>query len=128
MFEKLKELLDKSYAPYSDFHVSAILVTKDGKEYTGVNIENASFGATVCAERVAILKAVSDGVKKGQFKEIHILNDKGKKAMPCFLCRQVFMEFFTDDVCIYVYDINNDRVCLNLKDVCPYPFGEEDLK
>lgn len=128
MFEKLQNELKKSYAPYSNFHVSAVVVTKDNKEYTGVNIENASYGATICAERVAITKAVSEGYKKNDFKEIHILNDGGKKAMPCFICRQVFMEFFDNETKIYVYDNQGDKVVLTLNDVCPYPFSEEDLK
>lgn len=128
MFEKLKNILNVSYAPYSNFHVSAILITNDNNLYTGVNIENASFGATICAERVAITKAISEGYEKGDFKELHILNDGGKKAMPCFLCRQMFMEFFTKEIKIFVYDLAGDKIELKLEDVCPYPFSEEDLK
>ena len=64
MIEKLRKNLLKSYSPYSKYPVSAIVVCRDGKEYTGVNIENASYGATVCAERVAIFKAISEGHKK----------------------------------------------------------------
>lgn len=128
MIEKLKENLNNSYAPYSNFHVSAILVTKDGKEYSGVNIENASFGGTVCAERVAITKAISEGEKCKNFKEIHIMCDSAKKAMPCFLCRQVFVEFFENDVEIYVYNILGESKKYTLEQVCPLPFSKEDLK
>ena len=128
MFEKLKELLKYSYAPYSNYHVSAIVVTDDGKEFTGVNVENASFGATICAERVAITKAISEGYKKEDFKKIYILNDSGKKGMPCFLCRQTFSEFFNFDTEVYVYDINGDFDLYKIDELCPYPFNEGDLR
>ena len=69
MIEKLLELQNNSYSPYSNYKVSAIAVMKDNKEFYGVNVENASFGATICAERSAILSAISNGYKKGDFKE-----------------------------------------------------------
>ena len=72
MKTKLLELLENSYSPYSKFRVSSIVVTKDDKCYSGVNIENASYGATICAERVAILKAVSNGHRKGDLKKIYV--------------------------------------------------------
>lgn len=127
MLEKLKKIVKNSYASYSNYHVGAILVTKDNKEYTGVNIENASFGATICAERVAITKAVSEGYKKGDFKEIHIINDSGNKGMPCFICRQVFTEFFDENTKIFVYDLESFNE-YSFNEVCPLPFTDEDLK
>ena len=127
MVERLKENLRNSYAPYSNFHVSAILKTKSGKEYTGVNIENASYGACICAERVAIVKALSEGEKSENFKEIHIMCDSNDKAMPCFICRQVFAEFFNDETKIYVYNIQGDFDQYTKKEICPYPFSKEDL-
>lgn len=128
MVEKLKENLKRSYAPYSNFHVSAVLVTDKGEEFTGVNIENASFGATICAERVAITKAISEGIDPDTFKKIHIMCDSDKKAMPCFLCRQVFAEFFNEDVRIYVYNKDGEISDYSLNEVCPLPFSKEDLK
>lgn len=128
MVEKLKENLNNSYAPYSFFHVSSIVVTKDEKEYSGVNIENASFGGTICAERVAITKAISEGVKPKEFKEIHIMCDSDKKAMPCFLCRQTFVEFFDNNVKIFVYDNKGECAEYSMEEVCPLPFSKEDLK
>lgn len=127
MLGKLKEIINNSYAPYSKYHVAALLITNDLKEISGINVENASYGASICAERVAITKAISMGYKKGDFKEIHILNDSGKKGMPCFLCRQVLVEFFDLDSKVFVYDINGDVVCYTIKDLCPYPFSSEDL-
>ncbi len=83
--------LKNAYAPYSKFQVGAALLTKSGKVFTGVNIENASYGLTVCAERVAIFKAVSEG--ETEFKKIAI-TIKGKgKALPCGACLQVMAEF-----------------------------------
>ena len=128
MIEKLKENLKNSYAPYSNFHVSAILKTRDDKEYKGVNIENASFGATICAERVAITKALSEGENPKNFKEIHIMCDSEDKGMPCFLCRQVFVEFFEKDVKIFVYNNKGEHSVFTLEEVCPYPFSKEDIK
>ena len=126
MIEKLQELLTKAYAPYSKVKVSAIVVTKDNHAFSGVNIENASYGGTICAERVAITKAVSEGYKT--FKEIHILSNLEHKVMPCFLCRQTFIEFFDDDTRIYVYDLKGNCEIYKLKEICPFPFDSEDLK
>ena len=70
MKERLEQLLNNAYAPYSNYKVSSIVVMNDGKTYEGVNVENASFGATICAERNAINSAIKDGYKKGDFKEL----------------------------------------------------------
>lgn len=123
MYQKLKENLEKSYSPYSGYRVSSCLVTESGKEYFGVNIENSSFGGTVCAERVAILKAVSEGEKN--FKEIHILGDKF--SMPCFICRQTFTEFFDNNAKIFVYDEDGSFKEFTMGEICPLPF-EGELK
>lgn len=128
MIEKLKELHKNSYSPYSNYPVSAIVVMKDGKEYTGVNVENASYGATICAERTAILKAVSDGYRKGDFKEIHIMVGSGKLGMPCFICRQVMNEFFEMDDEVICYSSKGDHRVFTIQELCTYPFGSDDLK
>lgn len=125
MLEKLKANLKYSYAPYSKVNVSCILITDDNKEYTGVNVENASFGGTICAERVAILKAISEGNNK--FKEIHIMSNLNDYTYPCFICRQTFLEFFNQDTKIFVYN-NETKKQYSLNELCPYPFSKEDLK
>jgi cytidine deaminase len=79
-------------SPYSRFKVGACVLTKDGHIYTGCNIENSSFGATNCAERTAIFKAVSEGRK--EFAKIAIVSSSGLKTYPCGICRQVMSEFF----------------------------------
>ena len=122
MFEELKNNMNNSYSKYSGYKVSSCLVTKDGKKYFGVNIENASFGATICAERVAIFKAISEGENKNNFKELNVLGSK-EKAIPCFICRQVFTEFFNDDVIINIYDQDGSVSSYTMKEICPLPFS-----
>lgn len=89
-----KEGMKQAYAPYSGFRVGAALLTKEGKVYVGCNVENASYGATICAERTAILKAVSEGER--EFDTIAIVCSEGRKAYPCGICLQVMSEFFPE--------------------------------
>jgi len=126
MRDELVKLLSNSYAPYSKYNVSAICIMNDGKLIGGVNIENASYGATICAERVAIFKAISMGYKKGDFKELHIMVNSDKIGTPCFMCRQVFTEFFNKDMKVYMYS-NNDMMEKTVEELCPYPFDESNL-
>ena len=94
MKEKLLELLNNSYSPYSNFRVSAIAVMKDGKEFYGVNVENASYGVCNCAERSAIYGAISNGYKRYDFEKLYVMCDTDKLGTPCFICRQVISELF----------------------------------
>ena len=116
MREKLIELLNNSYSPYSHFRVSAILVCKDGNEFRGVNVENAAYGSSICAERSAILSAVSNGYKKGDFEALYVMCDNEKIGMPCFQCRQVFAELFDKDAHIHLIV----RILNNEKWICKY--------
>ena len=127
MKDKLLELLNKAYAPYSKFRVSAIVETTDNNIYTGVNIENASYGATVCAERVAIFKAVSEGYRKGDFKRLHVMVDSPKISSCCFMCRQVISEFFNNDTEIILYNNKGEYKTYTKEKLCPLPFDSEDL-
>jgi cytidine deaminase len=88
-----KEVINKSYCPYSNFHVSAILIGENGI-YTGVNVENVSYGLTICAERVAIFKAVSEGERN--FSMMLVYSPDGM-PYPCGACRQVMVEFCSED-------------------------------
>ena len=126
MREKLSELLKNSYAKYSNYRVACICVMNDGREITGVNVENASFGATICAERVAITSAISKGYQKNDFKEIHVMCDGEKIGTPCFMCRQVISEFFSDDAKVYVYT-KNQMESFKVSELCPHPFTEDNL-
>ena len=125
---KLKELLNNSYAPYSNYKVSCILETKDGNYFYGVNVENASFGATICAERNAIVNAITNGYKKNDFKRIYIMNSSNKIGTCCMFCRQLFLEFFEDNMEVIMYSHDLKEKKLTVKEMCPYPFSEENLK
>jgi len=127
MKEELINLLNKSYAPYSQFKVSAILEMKDGKFIPGVNVENASYGATICAERNAITTAITMGYKKGDFKNIYIMVSGDKLSMPCFMCRQVIVEFFDEDSEIILMDKEGNTQRYKVSECCPYPFDKNDL-
>lgn len=128
MKEKLVNLLENSYSPYSKFRVSAIAVMDDGKEFVGVNVENAAYGSGICAERSAILSAISNGYKRYDFKELYVMCDNEKIGMPCFACRQVISELFKEDCNVTCMNPNGESITLQVKEICPYPFGSDDLE
>ncbi len=128
MFNKLKKLLENSYSPYSKFRVSSIAVMKDGTEFNGVNVENAAYGSTICAERSAILAAISNGYKKGEFKKLYVMCDNEEIGTSCFGCRQVISELFDKDVDVVFYSNDGKEMTLKVSELCPYPFSSEDLK
>lgn len=113
-----------AYVPYSHFPVSAVLVAKDGQLFTGVNIENASFGLTNCAERTAIFKAVSEGIR--DFSEIVIYGETEKPISPCGACRQVMAEFFEKDLKVTLVAKDKSTVEMTVGELLPYSFT--DLK
>lgn len=119
LYEAALEMLPKAYAPFSKFRVGAALLTKDGKVYTGVNVENSSFGGTICAERTAFVKAVSEGAR--EFKAIAIASSGGE-AWPCGICRQFMQEFCDEDfVVITAKDADSIRK-YTLKELLPEGF------
>lgn len=127
MKEKLLELHNNSYVPISKFPVSACVVTRDGRKFYGVNVEDASTRAGTCAERAAIFQAITAGVKKEEFLELHVMVSSGKVGMPCFVCRQMISEMFHEDAKVFCYSTQGDVVMHTVRELCPYPFGEEDL-
>ena len=128
MKEKLIELHKNSYVPISNFPVSSCVITKDGREFYGVNVEDASTRAGTCAERNAIYSAITAGVKKGEFKEVNVMVSSGRIGMPCFVCRQMISELFDKDAIVRCYSTSGEYKEYTVKELCPYPFGEEDLK
>ena len=128
MKEKLLKLLENSYSPYTKFRLAAILVTKDGKEFNGINVENASYSAGICAERSAIVSAISNGYKKHDFEKLYVMCDNEKIGMPCMVCRQVIIEFFENDKEIIAMNPNGETITHTVSELCPYPFNEDDLK
>ena len=116
--------MENAYAPYSGYKVGAALLCTDGSVYTGCNIENASFTPTVCAERTAIFKAVSEG--KTDFVAIAVCGGKNGVIEgffpPCGVCRQVLSEFCKGDLLIYTANREGYRT-QTLEDLLPYRFG-----
>lgn len=124
MVEELIEAAYKaseySYSPYSKFKVGAAILTNDGKVFTGCNVENSSFGATICAERTSILKAVSEGHK--EFKAIAIVSNSKSFTYPCGICRQFLSEFVNDDFEIYLHDEKNGIKKYKMNEILPLAF------
>lgn len=118
------EALELSYAPYSNFRVGACLVSEDGETFLGANFENASYGATICAERCAVSNAIAHGKKR--FTEVYISCDEGY-AWPCGVCRQVLNEFKAGDMDVHVGDSKNKWKTMKLSQLLPESFGPEDL-
>ena len=125
MKEKLEKLLENSYAPYSNMHFACIVETKDGNFYEGVNVENASYGATVCAERNAIFNAVSHGEK--EFKTVYLMTSSEEICYPCNLCKQVFLEFFDKDVIFNVMTKSGKMEVLSYEKLMNTTFTKEDI-
>lgn len=128
MKDKLLRLLDNSYSPYSNFRVAAIVITKDGREFGGVNVENATYGATICAERSAILNAISAGYKRYDFETLYVMCKNEKIGMPCFLCRATIDEMFEKDKLVIAMNPDGQEERHTVAELCPYPFSDEDLK
>lgn len=128
MKEKLLELHKNSYVPISNFPVSSCVVMKDGCEFFGVNVEDSSTRAGTCAERSAISTAITNGYNKGDFKELHVMVSSGRIGTPCFVCRQLINELFDKKCLIYCYSTIGEVKSYTVEELCPYPFGEDDLK
>lgn len=117
--------LEKAYVPYSHFPVGACLVTKTGQTYQGINIENASYGLTNCAERTAIFKAVSEGER--DFQHLVIAGHTPEPIAPCGACRQVMAEFCEPSMPVTLVGENGVRQETTVAALLPYAFTEKDL-
>lgn len=128
--EKVKELIqiaqeirNNAYAPYSDYKVGSALLTKSGKIYTGVNIENAAYPLSVCAERTAMFKAISEGER--DFDMIVIATKNG--GSPCGACRQVMIEFAPEMIVISTDDLGNISMRATVNEILPGAFNSKKL-
>ena len=130
LIELAKEAMTRAYAPYSGYKVGAALLCTDGTVYQGCNIENAAYGPTVCAERTAFFKAVSEGER--DFAAIAVVGGKGGEITgifpPCGICRQVMQEFCKKDFVIIVAKSEEDYQKYTLKEILPFGFGGIDQK
>ena len=128
LMKRAVEARKMSYAPYSGFHVGAALLGKNGKVYTGCNIENAAYTPTNCAERTAVFKAVSEGER--EFEAIAIVGGKGEVpadfCAPCGVCRQVLAEFCDAEFRI-ILGTPDDFKAYTFAELLPYSFGKSDL-
>ena len=120
-----------AYVPYSHFHVGAALLCADGRVFTGCNIENSSFGLTNCAERTALFKAVSEGVR--EFDAIAIVGSKVGETNtlvtgPCGVCRQALYEFGGPELTVIMARSEDDYIVTTLGDLLPYGFGPANLE
>ena len=114
------EMKKMSYAPYSNFHVGAALLCKDGHVYTGCNVENAAYGPSNCAERTAVFKAVSEGCR--EFEAIAIAGD-AEYCSPCGVCRQVLAEFCDKDFKVILTDCKGGIKTYTLGELLPLSFS-----
>ena len=118
-------MLDFAYAPYSDYQVGACILTDDGGIFTGCNVENASYGATICAERAAVCAMVSAGTRR--IRKIAIAGRSGT-AWPCGICRQILNEFQgADGVMVICESPDSDIVSIPLSELLPHAFGRAAL-
>lgn len=125
MKDKLEKLLENSYAPYSGYKFACIVETKSGSFYNGVNIENASFGATICAERNAINNAISNGDK--DIVNVYLMTNKDEILYPCNLCKQTFLEFLNKDVIFNIMTITGKMEVLSLEELLSKNFTKENI-
>lgn len=116
------EAIECAYAPYSGFKVGAALLTSDGRVFTGANVENASFSLTICAERVALLKAVTEGAR--EFEKLALATTGDKPVLPCGACLQALAEFAPD--LIIIAGSGDGPAEYRLSDLLPTPFAIED--
>ena len=119
-------MLERSYVPYSRFPVGAALLCADGTVITGCNVENAAYGSTICAERTALVKAVSEG-HRDDFVRLAVVGNSKDYCWPCGACRQMLYEF-APGLELLVARGDHDYVKLPLKDLLPHGFGPKDLK
>lgn len=124
LIRKALKAREKAYAPYSGFKVGAALLSKSGNIYTGCNIESVSFTPTICAERTAISKAVSEGDR--EIEALAVVGNSQGYTYPCGVCRQVIREFGKDATLIIAKNEDEYKV-YKLEDLLPYSFGPEEL-
>ena len=123
--KEVNTVLEKAYVPYSKFPVAALLIDDNNNKHVGVNVENASYGLGICAERNVIPTAVTQGMKK--IKVLVVTGGTPEPISPCGACRQVISEFSDEDTIIILTNKEEKYNIWNIKDLLPYSFGPNDL-
>lgn len=125
LLEQAKKAREHAYAPYSKFPVGAVVLTKSGRIFTGCNVENAAYGLTICAEKTAIVKAISEGCK--DIQAVAVIADTDDVCRPCGSCRQFISEFGSEIAVIMGNLKGKSKVC-RITDLLPYNFSIKDLE
>jgi cytidine deaminase len=125
LVRKARKAREQAYAPYSKFKVGAAVRTSDGQIFTGFNIENSSYSATICAERVALIRALIEG--KRNISRIAVIADTEKPCPPCGVCRQFIAEF-ASDIEVIMANLKGDTEIMNLGTLLPLQFTAKDLE
>ena len=123
--DEANKLLEKAYVPYSKFPVAALLIDDNGNVHKGVNVENASYGLTICAERNVIPTAITQGMKKIKF--LVVTGGTPEPISPCGACRQVISEFSDDETIIILANKDRKYNIWSINDLLPYSFGPKHL-
>lgn len=126
VLDKAFEAMKNAYAPYSNYHVGACALMKDGTLFLGANIENASYGATNCGERSAVFAAYSNGYRKEDIIALAIVSDGERIAAPCGICRQVLAELLRDD-CPILLSNGKETIEKTIDELLPMRFTQEDV-
>ncbi|ATZ19253.1 cytidine deaminase [Mesoplasma entomophilum] len=127
VFEELLRLKENSYSPYSNFKVACLIYLSNGEKIKGVNIENAAYPATICAERSALAQAYSLGYKKSDIKSLELYTDSETLGSPCGVCRQVISELVDWSATISIYNKNGFQLETNIKELLPHAFEPAQL-
>lgn len=125
LIQLAKKAMQNAYCPYSAFQVGAALLSKDGRVFLGCNVENASYGASNCAERTAIFKAISEGIR--EFEKIAIVSSSHEATFPCGICRQVLVEHMPDGVLLFENE-HGEILEFTMSQILPFSFTKNDLK
>jgi cytidine deaminase len=126
LIERAKKARLAAHAPYSNFEVGAALLTTDGRVYTGCNIENSAYGLSMCAERVAIFKAVSEGAH--ELLKVAVVTDHESLTPPCGCCRQMIWEFAAEETEVIMANLDGDVRKFEIKELLPEAFDSRFLE
>jgi cytidine deaminase len=118
---------ERAYAPYSNFHVGAALLCRDGRVFHGCNVENASYGLTNCAERTAFFSAIAQGCQPGDFAALAVIGASDGPVAPCGACRQVILELGGNGLPVVLANLKGDTLHTTAAEQLPYAFGGQYL-